>query len=167
MFFPSIRARERIAIAAGKTMAELMTIEVAELIEQGLDLAARGSDGLTINEDGSAWIEIYGSSCRANALGFALIGRFGGPRAAAERWAESAHGANESGFEAAAELIGIPPTLARLIALVHKKGAPAAVIARNLRAGSVGLLLDRRSNRSEFVGREQPARPQPASKVLL
>lgn len=134
-------------------MAELMAIEVAEFIEDGLTLMAKTSTcGFRVRETPLAFLDCLGGAYQAGALGLAFIGKFGDPPAALNRWLEVSNASPAGKFEAAAKLLGIPVALARLVEINHHNGVPAAEIAGRLRIGNLGLIF-----RSPAARPEAPA----------
>lgn len=127
-------------------MAEWMTIEIAELIERGLELTRRqGGAASPAREKPNTLLELDGSMVHASPLGLALIGRAGDPRVAASRWLQAIQRYPGNRVEAAAYSLGIPIMLATLIELNHRHGADARAIAQKLRAGTLGMLQAQRS----------------------
>jgi len=119
-------------------MAEFTAIEVAEYIERGLELAGVRSAG-RCRETHSAFLYLVGRTYCAGALGLALIGKAGDPKAALDSWLRVSNVCPAARFAAAAGLLGISEGLARLIELNHRNGVPAAEIAGCLRIGTLGL----------------------------
>lgn len=127
-------------------MAEFMAIEVAEYIERGLDTVAnRSRGGFRVVETPLAFLDLFGHSYHAGALGLAFIGKAGDPRAALDGWLQVSNTSPAGKFEAAAGLLGISVGLARLVELNHRNGVPATEIAGSLRIGTLGLSFRTRS----------------------
>jgi hypothetical protein len=127
-------------------MAEFVAIDVAELIERGLEYTTKtGRDGFRVQERSNAFLGLVGSVYFAGSLGLALIGRAGDPRNALDRWLEVSNRSAAGKFEALANLLGISVALARLVELNHFNGLTAREIARDLRTGSLGLFLGPRT----------------------
>ncbi len=121
-------------------MAELMAIEMAELIERGLAFATHlHPDDLRVRERPNVFLERVDTLYQASALGLALIGRTGDPRVAFHRWSEVSNSSPAGRFEAAARLLGISVALARLIEANHSYGLKAIAISRELRMGTLCL----------------------------
>jgi hypothetical protein len=134
---PSIEVRRR------ATMAEYMAIEVGELIEKGLAVAAsQPADAYPVVEIKNAALELSREAYHASALGFAFIGKEGTVRGALARWQRNPNTSPGRRFLSAAKFLGISPTLARLIELNHRNGVPAIEIARRLRTGTLGLAMN-------------------------
>ena len=110
-------------------MPEYVAIELAEYIERGLEFS-------------------NGRFRDAGALELAIIGKFGSPRRATDPGVDSA---------AAARMLGIPVTLARLVEL--NDGMPAIEIAAGLRAGSLTVSSRRQDARSKenYLARSMPS----------
>jgi hypothetical protein len=125
----------------GAKMAEFLAIAVAEWIERGLEFVSTAGSGFEVRESQRAFLDITGSTYRAGALGLAVIGKEGHPRAALERWKQAAGNAPADPLEAAAHVLGISVALARLVELNHRGGVAARDIARSLRAGALGMAM--------------------------
>jgi len=123
-------------------MAEFLAIAVAEWIEHGLEFVANSpASGLQVRESQRALLEIAGTTYRASALGLAMIGQQGDPRAALERWKQVAGSSPGDPLEAAARALGISIALARLVELNHRGGVAAMTLARDLRACTLGMAM--------------------------
>ncbi|HTX38790.1 MAG TPA: hypothetical protein VME43_27375 [Bryobacteraceae bacterium] len=123
-------------------MAEFLAITIAEWIERGLELVtSRADGGLRVRESQRAFLELAGTTYRAGSLGLALIGKDGDPQVALQRWIQVSGNSLADQLEAAARLLGIPVALARLVELNHRGGITARVIAKNLRAGTLGMAM--------------------------
>ncbi len=123
-------------------MAEFLAITIAEWIERGLELVTNHADGgLRVRESQRAFLELAGTTYRAGSLGLALIGKDGDPQVALMRWMQVSGSSLADQLEAAARLLGIPVALARLVELNHRGGITARVIAKNLRAGTLGMAM--------------------------
>ncbi len=123
-------------------MAEFMAIEIAELIERGLEFAGDGADSeARVRESQRAFIEFADPTYRAGPLGLALIGRDGDPRVALDHWMQVTADSPSGRFEAAARLLGISEALARMVELNHRGGISARAIARSLRVGALGMVM--------------------------
>jgi hypothetical protein len=114
-------------------MAEWVALEVAQLIERGLQFG--------VEEKSRIFLEASGAGCRAGVLGLAIVARAGDIRKALDRWTLVANGSPSRRIEAAAELLGIPIALARMLELNHRNGVSAALIARGMRAGTLGMTM--------------------------
>jgi hypothetical protein len=133
----------------GVGMAELMAIEMAELIERGLEFARDETpEGLRVQERSNVFLERVDAVYRAGALGLALVGRTADPGVALSQWMEVSNSSPSGRFEAAGRLLGISVALARLIEANHGNGLRATDVARELRIGTLSL---------SFCGRTAPA----------
>ncbi len=123
-------------------MAQWIGIEIAELIERGREfLGAATEDRLGVEEKARVFLDVSDGTCRAGVLGLAMIARAGDPRTAVHRWVLAAGAPSAHKLEAAAEILGIPVALARMIELNHRNGVTAAAIARGMRAGTLGIRM--------------------------
>jgi len=123
-------------------MAEWIAVEIAELIERGIEfLGDAQGDGLAVEEKPRVFLDLSGTTCKAGLLGLAIIAKAGDPRAAVARWILVANGSPARKLEAAAEMLGISVAFARMLELNHRNGVSAGDIARSLRAGSLGMMM--------------------------
>lgn len=126
-------------------MAEFVAMEVAELMERGLEFTTKTDDkGFRVKEEPNAFLGLVNSVYSASSLGLALIGRAGDPQTALEGWLEVSNRSAAGKFEALADLLGVSVALARLVELNHFNGLTAREIARDLRTGSLGVFLGRK-----------------------
>jgi len=122
-------------------MAEYIALEVAELIERGIEFLHTQNGRPAVLEKARAFLEFSDDAYRAGVLGLVMIAKIGDPQAALDRWATLANGSPARKLEAAAKVLGISPALARMIELNHRNGVSARAIARDLRCGTLGMTM--------------------------
>ena len=120
----------------GEHVAEFMSMETAELIEQGMTFLGAG-----VEEKPNVFLEQRGALFSAGALGLAMIGKSGGPRRALKEWSRVSNSSPAKRLESAAEFLGITIALARMVELNHRNGVAANGIANALRGGSLAMAV--------------------------
>lgn len=118
-------------------MAEFLAIEIADLIAAGLAFTTTARR-IPVREDSGRFLKSVNGAVYASALGLAIIGKFGDPQRALDRWTSAVRSTIEDEeFTVASSILGIPLALARLVEVNHRGGVAAAEIAVALRLGNL------------------------------
>jgi hypothetical protein len=120
---------------------KLSPSEVATLIEKGLSLAGKPSaSGDLIEECRDRYLDVdffQEKKYLACVLGLAIIGMYGDPQLAYQKWCSKLDKTRAKGSEIAAEILGMSPRLAETLDLAHQGEYTATQLVRKLKIGDV------------------------------